>query len=93
MEAHEATAYSLKLAMVEKLSATYDNLARQSEDEFAEGLRLGKLFRRAIPFLRDKDTRTWLQDLKARFERSARKQIEIEAAAVSKDLFDRDARS
>jgi ribosome biogenesis GTPase A len=85
--AHEATAYSLKLAIVEKLSSTYDSLARQSEDEFARGLRVGKLFRRAIPFLRDKDTRTWLQDLKMRFERSARKQIQSEAAAVSKDLF------
>jgi len=84
---HEATAYSLKLAIVEKLSTTYDSLARQSEDEFARGLRVGKLFRRAIPFLRDKDTRTWLQDLKARFERSARKQIQSDAAAVSKDLF------
>jgi|GEM_PF-451951 len=85
--AHEATAYSLKLAIVEKLTTTYDSLARQSEDEFAQGLRVGKLFRRAIPFLRDKDTKTWLQDLKGRFERSARKQIQSEAAAVSKDLF------
>ena len=66
VEAYEARAYSLKLAIVEKLSTTYDNLAKQSEDEFAKGLRLGKLFKRAIPFLRDKDTRTWLQDLKAR---------------------------
>jgi predicted GTPase len=89
VEATAATAYSLKLDIVEKLSTTYDTLARQSEDEFARGLRLGKLFKRAIPFLRDKDTRTWLQDLKARFERSARKQIQHEAAGVSKDLFDR----
>jgi GTPase SAR1 family protein len=88
VEAHEARAYSLKLAIVEKLSATYDSLAKQSEDEFAKGLRVGKLFKRAIPFLRDKDTRTWLQDLKARFERSARKEIQIEAVGVSKDLFD-----
>ena len=84
---HEAKAYSLKLAIVEKLSTTYDGLAQQSEEEFARGLRLGKLIRRAIPFLRDKDTRTWLQDLRARFERSARKQIQSEAAAASKDLF------
>ena len=88
VEAYEARAYSLKLAIVEKLSATYDSLAKQSEDEFAKGLRLGKLFKRAIPFFRDKDTRTWLQDLKARFERSARKEIENEAADLSKDLFD-----
>lgn len=88
VEAHEARAYSLKLAIVENLSATYDSLARQSEDEFAKGLRVGKLFKRAIPFLRDKDTRTWLRDLKTRFERSARKQIQTEAAGVSKNLFD-----
>jgi hypothetical protein len=88
VEAHEARAYSLKLSIVEKLSTTYDSLAQRSEDEFARGLRLGKLFRRAIPFLRDKDTRTWLQDLKTRFERSARKQIQSEASAVSKHLFD-----
>ncbi|MEY2490700.1 MAG: hypothetical protein QOC70_2642, partial [Verrucomicrobiota bacterium] len=74
--------------IVEKLSTTYDHLAQQSADEFAKGLRLGKLLKRAIPFFRDKDTRTWLQDLKARFERSARKQIQNEAAGVSKDLFD-----
>ncbi len=88
VEAHETTANSLKLAIVEKLSATYDSLAKQSEDEFAKGLRVGKLIKRAIPFLRDKDTRTWLQDLKARFERSARKEIQIEAVGVSKDLFE-----
>jgi GTPase SAR1 family protein len=88
VEAHEAMANSLTLAIVEKLSATYDSIARQSEDEFAKGLRLGKLFKRAIPFLRDKDTRTWLRDLKARFERSARKQIQKEAAGASKDVFD-----
>ncbi len=89
VEANAAAAYSLKLDIVERLSTTYDSLAKQSEDEFARGLRLGKLFKRAIPFLRDKDTRTWLQDLKARFERSARKQIQNEAAGVSKELFDR----
>jgi ribosome biogenesis GTPase A len=88
VEANAATAYSAKLAIVEKLSTTYDDLARQSEAEFARGLRLGKLIKRAIPFLRDKDTRTWLQDLRARFERSARKELQIEAAEVSKQLFD-----
>lgn len=88
VEANAATAYSSKLAIVEKLSTTYDSLARQSEAEFASGLRLGKLMTRAIPFLRDRDTRSWLQDLRARFERSARKELQIEAAEVSKQLFD-----
>jgi hypothetical protein len=43
--------------------------------------------RRAIPFLRDKNTEAWLHDLKGDFEKSARKEIKIEAARVSKDLF------
>lgn len=88
IEAREAKAYSLKLSMIEKLSTVYDSLAKQSEAEFADGLRVRQLVRRAIPFLRDKDTGTWLQDLKARFERSARKELEAEGAQVSRDLID-----
>ena len=85
---YEARAYSLKLTIIEKLSTTYDNLVRQSEEEFTKGLSLGKLIKRAIPFLRDQDTRSWLHGLKGRFEHSARKQIEDEATELSKDLFD-----
>lgn len=87
VDAREAKARSLRELIVDKLSATYDNLARQSEDEFAEGLRIGKLFRRAIPFLRDKNTEAWLRDLKTGFQESARKEIQKEAAQISKDLF------
>ena len=87
VDTREAKANGLKLLIVDKLAATYDSLARQSEDEFAKGLRVGKLLRRAIPFLRDKNTEAWLADLKADFEKSARKEIEVEAAQVSKDLF------
>lgn len=87
VDTREAKASGLKLLIVDKLAATYDSLARQSEDEFAKGLRVGKLLRRAIPFLRDKNTEAWLADLKADFEKSARKEIETEAAQVSKDLF------
>ena len=87
VDAREAKANGLKLLIVDKLAATYDSLARQSEGEFAKGLRVGKLMRRAIPFLRDKNTEAWLQELKGDFEKSARKEIEAEAAQVSKDLF------
>jgi len=88
VDARITTASALKQTIVEKLSNTYDNLARRSEDEFARGLRMGNLLKRAVPFLRDKDTRTWLRDLKARFQDSAQREIQIEAAGVSKDLFD-----
>jgi ribosome biogenesis GTPase A len=87
VDAREEKARGLKLLIVDKLAATYDTLARQSEDEFAKGLRVGKLVRRAVPFLRDKDTEAWLQDLKSGFEKSARKEMKAEAAQVSMDLF------
>src|SRR3954471_15574716 len=87
VDAREDKAKGLKTLIVDKLAATYTTLARQSEDEFARGLRVGKLVRRAVPFLRDKDTNAWLHDLKGGFEKSARKEIKAEAAQVSMDLF------
>src|SRR3954462_1416882 len=75
VDAREDKAKGLKLLIVDKLAATYDTLARQSEDEFARGLRVGKLVRRAVPFLRDKDTNALLYDLKSGFEKTARKEI------------------
>lgn len=87
VDARERKARGLKQLIVDKLAATYDSLARQSEDEFAKGLRVGKLVRRAIPFLRDKNTEEWLRDLKSGFEKTARKEMAAEAAQVSKDLF------
>src|SRR6266403_1814303 len=86
VDAREEKARGLKLLIVDKLAATYGTLARQSEDEFAKGLRVGKLFRRAVPFLRDKDTDAWLRDLKSNFENSARREIKAEALQVSMDL-------
>jgi ribosome biogenesis GTPase A len=87
VDAREDKAKGLKTLIVDKLAATYSTLARQSEDEFAKGLRVGKLVRGAIPFLRDKDTDAWLHDLKGGFEKSARREIKAEAAHVSMDLF------
>ena len=87
VDAREEKARGLKVLIVDKLAATYDTLARQSEDEFARGLRVGKLVRRAVPFLRDKDTDAWLRDIKSGFEKSARREIKTEAAQVSMDLF------
>jgi ribosome biogenesis GTPase A len=87
VDAREDKAKGLKTLIVDKLAATYSTLARQSEDEFAKGLRVGKLMRGAIPFLRDKDTNAWLHELKGGFEKSARREIKAEAAHVSMDLF------
>jgi ribosome biogenesis GTPase A len=87
VDAREAKARGLRQLIVDKLAATYDSLARQSQEEFAKGLRVGKLVRRAVPFLRDKNTEEWLKDLKAGFEKTARKEMAAEATQVSKDLF------
>lgn len=87
VDAREAKARGLKQLIVDKLAATYDTLARRSEDEFARGLGVRNLMRRGIPFLRDKNTEVWLQDLKTGFEKAARKEMKGEAAQVSKDLF------
>src|SRR3954471_11599530 len=87
VDARQDKAKGLKTLIVDKLAATYSTLARHSEDEFAKGLRVGKLVRRAVPFLRDTDTNAWLHDLKGSFEKSARKEIKAEAAQVSMDLF------
>lgn len=88
VEAREARAKSLRLLLVDKLSATYDRLARHSEDEFTEGLRVGKILRRAIPFRREKNHETWIDDVKTGFQETARKEIGLEAPRVSKDLFE-----
>ncbi len=88
VEAREATAMSIKQLIIDKLCATYDQLASQSERDFTEGLRVGKLFRRAIPFLRDKDLETWIAQLESGLQESTRKQIEVEAPGLSQELFD-----
>jgi ribosome biogenesis GTPase A len=87
VDAREEKAKGLKQLIVDKLAATYTTLARQSEDEFAKGLRVTRLLRRAVPFLRDKNTEAWLEDLRSGFEKSARREIKTEAAHVSMDLF------
>ncbi|HKP03428.1 MAG TPA: dynamin family protein [Chthoniobacterales bacterium] len=87
VDVREEKARGLKQLIVDKLAATYNSLARRSEDDFAKGLRVGKLMRRAVPFLRDKNTEAWLQDVKGKFEKSARSEIKAEAAQVSNDLF------
>ncbi len=88
VETRETTMRSLKELIVDKLSATYDRIARESESEFADGLRIGKLFRRTIPFMRDKNIESWVADLEADLQSSARKRIQAEAPDFSKDLFD-----
>lgn len=88
VEAREAKANSLRQLVVGKLSATYDNLVNDAENEFAEGLRLRNLLRRATPFRQEDNLHTWLGTLKARFQESVRKEVKTEAPRFSSGLLD-----
>jgi ribosome biogenesis GTPase A len=79
-------ANSLRRLAVDSMSISYNRLAGRLEQDFAEGLRAGNVIRRSIPFLRDKDVKTWLKDLQVNFEASAKKEIEAESSRVSKDI-------
>jgi ribosome biogenesis GTPase A len=79
-------ANSLRKMAVDSMSISYNRLAGRLEQDFTEGLRAGTIIRRTIPFLRDKDVKTWLKDLQSNFEMSAKKEIEAESSRVSKDI-------
>ena len=80
-------ANALKTSIVGQLSSTYDRIARDSEDDFAESLRFGEIFRRAIPFTGEKESENRLQELKFRFQESTRNEIAREAPRVSQTLL------
>lgn len=86
VEAREAKATSLKQLMISKISGTYDELARRSEKEFTAGMSVGKLLQRILPFQREAEKETWLDDLQVRFQQSARKEITSEARHISGEL-------
>ncbi|MGZ5024496.1 MAG: dynamin family protein, partial [Chthoniobacterales bacterium] len=88
VDARKAAADSLKKLIIDKLCATYDRLAAESERDFSEGLHFWELVRRAIPFGRDKNLESWIEHLEVGFQESTRRQIGVEAPDLSKDLFD-----
>ena len=91
VDVREEKARGLKLLIVDKLAATYDSLARRSEDEFAKGLRVGKLMRRAIPFLRDKNTEAWLRGFEGAIREEGPKRNVGGSGAGLDGSFQRDA--
>ncbi len=88
IEARKEKARSLQKLVVDSLAATYDRLSHSLEDDFTEGLGAMNVLKRSIPFLRDKDIKTWLRDLQLQFENRAREEINAESLRVSKDLTD-----
>ncbi|HQO78478.1 MAG TPA: dynamin family protein [Thermodesulfobacteriota bacterium] len=81
-------ARSLQRLVVDSLCATYDRLSVRLQRNFEEGLGIAAILRRTLPFVRDKDIKTWLRDLQDEFEKSAKEEIEAESQRVSRDLSD-----
>jgi len=88
VEARREKTNALRRLAVDSLCVSYDRLATGLERDFAEGLRVGTILRRAIPFVRDKDVKTWLKELHANFESVSKQEIDTESARVSKDISD-----
>ena len=88
VEGRRGKAQSLRRLVVDSLGLSYDRLASRLEDDFREGLEVGTILRRSIPFLRDKDVKTWIRETQEKFEKTAKEEIEAESSRVSKDLSD-----
>ncbi len=88
VEGRRQKANSLRRLVVDSLGVSYDRLASRLEEDFREGLEVGTILRRALPFLRDKDVKTWIRETQEKFEKTAKEEIEAESARVSKDLSD-----
>lgn len=87
VEVRQERANTLKTSIVGQLSSTYDRIARDSEDELAESLRFGEIFRRSIPLTGEKENEKWLHELKFRFQESTRAEIAREAPRISQTLL------
>lgn len=88
VEGRREKAQSLRRLVVDSLGLSYDRLASRLEDDFREGLEVGTILRRSIPFLRDKDVKTWIRETQEKFEKTAKEENEVESSRVSKDLSD-----
>ncbi len=86
VEVRQENAKSLKLSLVGQLASAYDRAARESEDQFADNLRFGEIFRRAIPFSGEKNNDAWLAELRNSFQNS-RVEIAREAPRVTEHLL------
>jgi ribosome biogenesis GTPase A len=88
IEGRREKAHSLRRLVVDSLGVSYDRLASRLEEDFREGLQIGTILSRSIPYLRDKDVKTWIRETQDKFEKTAKEEIEAESSRVSKDLSD-----
>lgn len=79
---------ALRRLSVNSLCASYDTLTNKLENEFIQGLSVSSILRRSVPIIRDKDIKTWLNEIELNFEKAANEEIHKEASIVSKDIAD-----
>jgi len=72
--------------VVNSLCSVYDRLLKELENDFKEGLSVGNVLWRSVPFLRDKNIKDWINDLKDKFEKNAKEEIKAESLKVSKNI-------
>lgn len=87
VEERQERANSLKQSVVGQLTATYDRMARDSEDDFADTLRFGEIFRQAIPFAQEKADRMVPAELTRKFRDAAGGEIAREAPQIAQMLL------
>lgn len=78
--------YAFQEIAVNSLSNVYERQLSKLEKEFQRGLQVGNVLLRSVPLLRDKDIKSWLNDLKSEFEEEASKEIESESYKISKNI-------
>jgi len=86
VEMRKPKAAALRQLAVDSLCLTYELLAKRLEEDFRAGLSVSMVLRRAVPFIRDMDTTTWLENLQKEFNILAEKEIGEACRRVVADL-------
>jgi GTPase SAR1 family protein len=86
LESRKEKISSLQGIMVNGLCGVYNHLIGQLEKDFTEGLNIGTVIKRSIPFLRDKDIKDWSNGLQTEFKEKAEREIKAESFKVSKNI-------
>ena len=86
LESRKEKVSSLQRIVVNSLCGVYNHLIDQLEKDFTEGLNIGTVIKRSIPFLRDKDIKEWSIGLQTEFKEKAEREIKAESFKVSKNI-------
>jgi GTPase SAR1 family protein len=72
--------------VVENLCTSYERLTRQLEQDIVEGMGMGNLIRRAMPFSGEKGIRSWTEKIQASFEEALKRDLEAESLRIAQEI-------